>query len=67
MVKFVSDLIVILKGKGTKVEYLHCDNKGEHMSKLRTLCQKEEIKLEYTAKSLTRQNGQVEKKINLIW
>ena len=43
MVKFVSNLLGILKGKGIKVEYLRCDNAGEHMSKLRTLCHKEGI------------------------
>ena len=49
MVKFVSHLLGILKGKGLKVEYLRCDNEGEHMSKLRTLCHKEEIRLYHTA------------------
>ena len=35
------ELLVILKGKGIKVEYICCDNAGEHMSKLIALCQKE--------------------------
>ena len=37
------ELIGILKGKGIKVEYLCCDNAGEHMSKLIALFQKEGI------------------------
>ena len=45
MEKFVSNLLGMLKGKVINVEYLRCDNAGEHMSKLRTLCQIEGIKL----------------------
>ena len=37
MVKFLSNLLGILKSKGINVEYLRCDNAGEHMSKLITL------------------------------
>ena len=44
--KIVSDLLVILKVKGIKVEYLRCENPGEHLIKLRNLCCKEGIKLE---------------------
>ena len=33
MVKYVSNLLGILKGKGIKVKYLRFDNAGEHMSK----------------------------------
>ena len=59
--KCVSDLLGIFKGKGIKVEYLHCDNSGEHISKLIILCQKEGIKLEYTAPGSPVQNGNVDK------
>ena len=57
MVKFMSDLLRILKGKGIKVEYLRCDNTGKNMSKSITLCQKEGIELEYTDPGSPRQNG----------
>ena len=40
MVKFVSNLLENLKGKGIKVEYIRCDNAVEHMSKLRTFVRK---------------------------
>ena len=43
MVKFVSNLLGILKIKGIKFEYLCCDNAGEDISELRTLCQKKGI------------------------
>ena len=66
MAKFVSNLLGILKGKGIKVEYIRCENSGKHMSKISKLCQKEGIELEYTYPGSTIQNGQVEKKINLI-
>jgi hypothetical protein len=36
------------------------------MSKLKNLCRAEGIELEYTAPGSPRQNGRVEKKINLI-
>jgi hypothetical protein len=67
MSKFVSDLIEGFKGKGIKIDYIRCDNAGEHMHKLKDLCRKEGIELEYTAPGSPRQNGRVEKKINLIW
>ena len=38
MVKSVSNLLGKLKGKGIKVEYLSCENVGEHMRKSITLC-----------------------------
>ena len=38
MVKFVTNLLGILKVKGTKFEYIRYENAGEHMSKSRTLC-----------------------------
>ena len=57
IVKIVSNLLGILKGKVIKVEYLRCDNAGEHTSKLRTLCQKEGIKLEYIDPCSPRHNG----------
>ena len=38
MDKYVSNLFGIFKCKGIKVEYLHCDNSVEHISKLIILC-----------------------------
>jgi hypothetical protein len=67
MCKFVINLIEGFKGKGIKVEYIRCDNAGEHISKLKNLCRAEGIKLEYTAPGSPRQNGRVEKKIIRIW
>lgn len=67
MTKFVAMLIEQFKGKGIKIEYIRCDNAGEHMQKLKDLCRVEGIELEYTAPGSPRQNGRVEKKINLIW
>ena len=43
MARFVSNLLGILKIKGIKFEYLCCDNAGEDISELRTLCQKKGI------------------------
>ena len=43
MVKFVSNLLGFLKGKGINVEYISFDNADEYMSKLWTLFKKEEI------------------------
>ena len=67
MTKFIGKLIEEFKGKGIKVDYIRCDNAGEHMQKLKDLCRIEGIELEYTAPGSPRQNGRVEKKINLIW
>ena len=67
IVKFMSNLLGFLKGKGINVEYIHCDNASEHMNKLRTLCHKEGIELDYKAPGSPRHNGLVEKEINLIW
>ena len=66
MVKFVSDLLETLRGKGIKAEYLRCDNTDEHISKLINLCQKEGIELYYTPTCSPRKNDQFEEKLNLI-
>jgi hypothetical protein len=67
MTKFIRELLQGFKGKGIKVDYIRCDNAGEHMQKLKDLCREEGIELEYTAPGTPRQNGRVEKKIHLIW
>ena len=60
MVDFVEQLVKEIKGMGCKVEYIRCDNAGEHMSKLQELCVEFGITLEYTAPNTPQQNGRVE-------
>ena len=62
MVKFVTNLLQTLKGKGIKVEYIRFGNAGENMSKLRTLCQKEVIELEHTTPGSPRQTVESRRK-----
>ena len=66
MIYFVSSLLEVLKGKIIKFEYLLRDKAGENTIKLRTLCQKQKIELEYKAPGSPRPNGLVENEINLI-
>ena len=49
MSNFVEKLVTQLQGRGLKVEYIRCDNAGEHQNKLRELCDQEGITVEYTA------------------
>ena len=67
MANFVTDLIKEINGLGFKVEYLRCDNAGEHMGKLADACTKYGVILEYTAPYSPQQNGRGEKKIHNIW
>ena len=62
MVKFVSNLLGILEGKGIKFEYLRWGNASENIIILLPLCQKKVIELEYTYPGSPRHNGRVEKK-----
>ena len=67
MVEFVTSLIKEINALGYKVEYLRCDNAGEHMSRLVDLCTKHGVVLEYTAPNSPQQNGRCEKKIHVVW
>ena len=67
MADFVTSLVKEINGLGCKVEYLRCDNAGEHMTKLIEVCTKFGVILEYTAPNSPQQNGRCEKKIHNIW
>jgi hypothetical protein len=45
-----------------KIQFLRCDNAGEHQTKLRSLCSRLGIQLEYTAPYTPQMNGVVERK-----
>ena len=45
------------------VKYLRCDNVGEHQEKLRTVCNKHSIELEYTAPHTPQMNVVCERRI----
>jgi Integrase core domain len=53
----------LLKGRGTPVKYLRCDNAGEHGNELKRVCAEEGVILEMTAPNTPQQNGVVERKI----
>ena len=46
MTKLVERQFDAFKGRGLKVEYLRCDNAGEHQKKLQLLCEKHGVQLE---------------------
>jgi transposase InsO family protein len=51
-----------VNGMNNKVKYLRCDNAWEHQAKLRSLCSKLGIQLEYIAPYTPQHNGVVERK-----
>ena len=67
MTEFVTQLVVMINGLGNNVEYIRCDNAGEHQTKLQGYCHEEGITLEYTSPNTPQQNGRVEKKIHVLW
>ncbi len=50
------------KGSGFKIEFLRCDNAGEHQAKLKDTCNRHGITMEYTAPGTPQQNGIVERR-----
>ena len=46
--------------KGYKVQFLRCDNAGEHQARLIDVCPRFGVHIEYTAPNTPRQNGQIE-------
>jgi hypothetical protein len=50
------------KGLGLKIEFLRCDNAGEHQAKLKAACNRHGIAMEYTAPGTPQQNGIVERR-----
>ena len=64
---FIEDLLTLMTGREITIKYIRCDNAGEHMTKLREICNKNGITLEYTAPRTPQQNGRVERKITIIW
>jgi hypothetical protein len=45
------------KRLGLQIEFLRCDNAGEHQAKLRAACNRHGIAMEYTAPGTPQQNG----------
>ena len=48
MPRIVEEQIEYLKGPGHPVKYIHCDNAGAHQERLRKVCRKYGVQLEYT-------------------
>ena len=67
MVIFVEHIYEELKGKGHIIQYIRCDNAGEHIDLLEVFCHKHGIHLEHTAPYTPQLNGRVEKRIHVIW
>jgi len=49
-----------MKGRGTPVKFLCCDNAGENEKYVKQLCDKYGIQPEFTAPNTPQQNGVVE-------
>jgi hypothetical protein len=66
MVDFAESIIIQLKGKGLPVKYLCCDNAGENVKPLKTLCDAHGITIKFTAPDMPQQNGVVERCIVVL-
>jgi transposase InsO family protein len=60
--EIVEKFIEMCKGINKSIEYIRCDNAGEHQNELRNICAKHGVKLEYTAPYTPQQNGMVERR-----
>ena len=61
--KVVDEHVRYLHTCNHKVKFLRCDNAGEHQEKLRAVCNKYSIELEYTAPHTPQMNGVCERQI----
>ena len=66
MPKIVEEHTQYLKGLGYVVKYIRCDNAGEHQSKMKNVCEKYGIELEYMAPHTSQMNGVVEQCIAVL-
>ena len=58
----VDKLLTVFQNKGYKYNYLRCDNAGENVSPLQSVCEKHGIALELTAPYTPQQNGMNERR-----
>ena len=60
--EYFEQSIIALKAQGHMIRYLRCDNAGEHLDKLREVCNKYGIYIEYTTSSTPEFNAVVERR-----
>ena len=58
----VEEILTSLKASNHPVQFLRCDNAGEHQDKLQKICAKFGVTLEYTAPHTPQHNGVVERR-----
>jgi hypothetical protein len=61
--KILENHCKFLKGRGLDVKHLRCDNAGEHQTKLKKICERKGIDMEYTPPYTPQMNGVVERRI----
>ena len=64
--KIMDNLLAKLIGAKYVVKFLRCDNAGENLENLMSVCNKHGIQMEYTAPNTPMQNGTVERKFVTI-
>jgi hypothetical protein len=64
--KIVDELLIKLFAAKYVIKYLRCDNTGENLENLSSVCTKHDIQIEYTAPNTPQQNGVVERKFVTI-
>ena len=64
--KIVDELLIKLFAAKYVIKYLRCDNAGENLENLSSVCTKHGIQIEYTAPNTPQQNGVVERKFVTI-
>jgi transposase len=52
-----------MKGKGMPVKHLRCDNTGERQKKLKRICERHGVDIEYTPPHTPQMNGVAERRI----
>ena len=57
----IKELLIFLKGKGIKVQFVRCDNAGENTAGLQSLCTKWGVNMEFTAPHTPKHNGVVKR------
>ena len=55
-----------MTSRGTPVKDPHCDNVGEHQSRLQRACEKEKVTREYTTPHTPQLNGVTERRFSVI-
>ncbi|CAM9438182.1 unnamed protein product, partial [Chrysoparadoxa australica] len=66
LAEVMEDFFEAAKARGEPVRYMRADNAGEHQGRLKDICRRYGVQIEFTASNTPQQNGVVERAIAAV-